>query len=134
VAVCPLAAGRISGHVSGNICDAPVPSKSEPQPRSALAEYRRRLRGRGLQRVEVQVHGEDAPLVRAVAAALADPGRAAEARALLRGRFAPAPARSLKDLLASIPLEGVELDRPRDAGRAVERLCHENGEPTREDL
>jgi hypothetical protein len=51
---------------------------------------------------------------------LADPGRAAEARALLRGRFAPAPARSLKDLLASAPLEGVDLDRPRDAGRAVE--------------
>ncbi len=41
-------------------------------------------------------------------------------RALLRGRFAPAPARSLKDLLASAPLEGVDLDRPRDAGRAVE--------------
>ena len=100
--------------------DLPVPTKSKPQPGSALAEHRRRLRGRGLQRVEVQVRGEDAPLVRAVAAALADPGRAAEARALLRGRFAPAPARSLKDLLASAPLDGVDLDRPRDAGRAVE--------------
>jgi hypothetical protein len=55
-----------------------------------------------------------------VAAALADPGRAAEARALLRGRFAPTPARSLKDLLAAAPLEGVDLDRSRDAGRAVE--------------
>ncbi len=118
--MCPLEAGQISGHISGNICGAPLPSKSEPQPKSALAEHRRRLRGRGLLRVEVQVRGEDAPLVRAVAAALADPGRAAEARALLRGRFAPAPSRSLKDLLASAPLEGVDLDRPRDAGRAVE--------------
>ncbi|MBD0270595.1 MAG: hypothetical protein ICV73_01575 [Acetobacteraceae bacterium] len=97
-----------------------MPTKSESRPGSALAEHRRRLRGRGLQRVEVQVRGEDAPLVRAVAAALADPGRAAEARALLRGRFAPTPTRSLKDLLASAPLEGVDLDRPRDAGRAVE--------------
>jgi hypothetical protein len=108
------------GYISGNNRGAPVSPKSEPQPRSALAEHRRRLRSRGLQRVEVQVREEDAPLVRAVAAALADPGRAAEARALLRGRFAPAPARSLKDLLASAPLEGVTLDRPRDAGRAVD--------------
>ena len=97
-----------------------MPTKSKLEPRSTVAGHRRRLRARGLQRLEVQVRGEDAPLVRAVAAALADPGRAAEARALLRGRFAPAPARSLKDLLASAPLEGVDLDRPRDAGRAVE--------------
>jgi hypothetical protein len=95
-----------------------VPTK--PKPRSALAEHRRRLRSRGLQRVEVQVRGEDAPLVRAVAAALADPERAAEARALLRGRFAPAPTRSLKELLAAAPLDGVELDRSPDLGRAVD--------------
>ena len=97
-----------------------MPTKPKPQPRSAVAEHRRRLRSRGLQRVEVQVRGEDAPLVRAVAAALADPERAAEVRALLRGRFAPAPTRSLKDLLAAAPLEGVVLERARDPGRAVE--------------
>jgi hypothetical protein len=96
-----------------------VPTKSKPKPTSAVAEHRRRLRGRGLRRVEVQVRGEDAPLVRAVAAALADPARAAAARALLRGRFAPTPARSLKDLLVSAPLDGVGLERSRDAGRAV---------------
>jgi len=98
----------------------PMPTKSEPLPRSAVAERRRRLRSRGLQRVEVQVRGEDAPLVRAVAAALADPERAGEARALLRARFAPAPARSLKELLASAPLDGIDLDRSRDTGRAVD--------------
>lgn len=38
----------------------------------------------------------------------------------MRGRFAPAPARSLKGLLASAPLDGVELDCPRDGGRAVD--------------
>jgi hypothetical protein len=96
-----------------------VPTKSKPKPTSAVAEHRRRLRGRGLRRVEVQVRGEDAPLVRAVAAALADPARAAAARGLLRGRFAPTPARSLKDLLVSAPLDGVGLERSRDAGRAV---------------
>jgi hypothetical protein len=98
-----------------------VPTKSKPKPTSAVAEHRRRLRGRGLRRVEVQVRGEDAPLVRAVAAALADPARAAAARALLRGRFAPTPARSLKDLLVSAPLDGVGLERSRDTGRAVAR-------------
>ena len=97
-----------------------MPPKSKSKAGSAVAEHRRQLRGRGLQRLEVQVRGEDAPLVRAVAAALADPGRAAETRALLRGRFAPAPARSLKGLLASAPLDGVDLGRSRDTGRAVE--------------
>lgn len=97
-----------------------MPTKPKPKARSALAEHRRRLRGRGLRRLEVQVRGEDAPLVRAVAAALADPERAAEARALLRGRFAPAPARSLRDLLASAPLDGVDLERSPDTGRAID--------------
>lgn len=96
------------------------PSKSRPPPSTALAEHRQRLRIRGLQRLEVQVRGEDAPLVRAIAAALADPGQAAEARALLLRRFAPEPARSLKDLIASAPLDGIDLDRPRDTGRAVD--------------
>lgn len=116
-----LKTSKISGYISGNHHRRPpLPTKSKPRPRSAVAEHRRRLRSRGLQRVEVQVRGEDAPLVRAVAAALADPERAAEARALLRGRFAPAPARSLKELLVAAPLDGVELDRSRDLGRAVD--------------
>lgn len=92
----------------------------KPRARSAVAEHRQRLRNRGLQRVEMHVHGEDAPLLRAVAAALSDPERAAEARAMLRARFAPAHARSLKELLATAPLDGVDLDRPRDTGRAVD--------------
>lgn len=96
------------------------PSKPLSTSSAALAEHRKRLRSRGLQRLEVQVRGEDAPLVRAVAAALADPGQAAEARALLLRQFAPAPIRSLKDLIASAPLDGIDLDRSRDMGRAVE--------------
>lgn len=96
------------------------PSKSRSTSSVTLAQHRKRLRSRGLQRLEVQVRGEDAPLVRAIAAALADPGQAAEARALLLRQFAPAPIRSLKDLIASAPLDGIDLDRPRDTGRAVE--------------
>ena len=96
------------------------PSKPRTPPSAALAEHRKRLRSRGLKRLEVQVRGEDAPLLRAVAAALADPGQAAEARALLLRRFSPGPVRSLKNLIESAPLEGIDLDRPREMGRAVE--------------
>lgn len=42
-----------------------MPTKCKPEPSSAVAEHRLRLRARGLQRLEVQVRGEDAPLVRA---------------------------------------------------------------------
>ena len=78
------------------------------------------MRSRGLQRIEVQVRGEDAPLVRAVAAALTDPDQASEARTLLRRRFGPEPARSLKDLLAAAPLDDIDLTRSRNAGRAID--------------
>lgn len=95
-------------------------AKSTPKPQSAVAEHRRRLRSRGLQRIEVQVRGEDAPLVRAVAAALADPGQAGEARALLRRRFGPELTRSLKNLLAAAPLDDIDLTRSRDTGRPID--------------
>ena len=87
-----------------------------PETPSALAAHRSRMRGRGLQRVEVQAPVADAPLIRAVAAALNDPSQAEAVRAFLRIRFALAPTRDLKALLAAAPLEGIELDRPRDSG------------------
>ncbi|MCZ8148953.1 MAG: hypothetical protein O9325_14050 [Roseomonas sp.] len=68
----------------------------------------------------MQVRGEDAPLVRAVAAALVDPDQAREARALLRRRFGPEPTRSLKELLTATPLDDIDLTRSRDTGRAVD--------------
>ena len=79
----PLSSTRLSGYVSGNSWRAIVPTKPTPRLPSAVAEHRRRLRSRGLQRVEVKVRSEDAPLVRAVAAALIDPDQASDARALL---------------------------------------------------
>lgn len=82
-----------------------MPTKSKPKPTSAVAEHRRRLRGRGLRRVEVQVRGEDAPLVRAVAAALADPARAAAA--------ARAAARALRPDARAQPEGPPRLGAPR---------------------
>jgi hypothetical protein len=92
-----------------------------PNPKKkAIASYRRRMKRRGLVRVEVQARKEDAPLLRSVAGALADPEHGAETRALLRERFASREVRGLKALLAAAPFEGIDLDRVRDTGRALE--------------
>jgi ribosomal protein L18E len=45
----------------------------------ALASYRRRLKQQGVARLEVRVRKDDAPLVRNVARALADPRRETQA-------------------------------------------------------
>lgn len=87
--------------------------------RKPLSTYRRRLKQRGVVRVEVHVRKEDAALVRGVARALGDPRRADEARALLRTRFAAEGAEGLKALLVAAPLEGIELERSRDTGRPI---------------
>jgi hypothetical protein len=78
------------------------------------------MKRQGVVRVEVQVRRQDADLVRRVAGALTDPTREAEARALLRQRFGDSPAGGLKALLAAAPLEGIDLERPRDRGRTVD--------------
>ena len=85
----------------------------------ALSSYRRRLKRRGVVRLEVHVRKDDAALVRGVVKALADPERESEARALLRERFGVGKAKGLKALLASAPLEGIDLSRDRDFGRDV---------------
>lgn len=88
--------------------------------RKATAKHRARLRRRGLVRVEVQVPKADAALIRAAARALRDePDLAPQVRAGLRRAAAPPPA-GLKELLASLPLEGIDLDRPRDLGRPID--------------
>ena len=88
--------------------------------KSPLASHRTRMARRGFVRVEVNVSKADASLVRHVAAALSDPARQAAARALLRQRFVEPPKVSLKALLASAPLDGIDLDRGRDLGRDVD--------------
>jgi hypothetical protein len=86
----------------------------------ALRAYRRRLKRRGVIRVEVHARKEDAALIRAVAQALDDPKRADEARALLRARFVSRRTPELKALLAAAPLEGIDLTRSPDTGRPVD--------------
>jgi hypothetical protein len=92
-------------------------SNTKPKP---LATYRRRLKRRGIVRLEVHVRKEDAPLVRGVVKALGDPGREAEARILLRERFGTARPIGLKALLAAAPLESIDLSRDRAKGREIE--------------
>jgi len=85
--------------------------------KKAVASYRRRMKRKGFVRVEVQVPRADAPLLRDLAGALADPDRAAETRALLRDRFAARGGNGLKALLTDAPLEDIDLERARDMGR-----------------
>jgi hypothetical protein len=88
--------------------------------KSSLAGHRARRERQGFVRVEVNVRKEDAGLIRQVAAALSDPTRQTEARQLLRRRFVQPPPVSLKTLLASAPLDGIDLDRGHDLGRKVD--------------
>jgi len=89
--------------------------------KSPVDAYRKRMKRQGLVRVEVQVRKEYAGLVREVATALGDPERETETRDLLREKVAPHATKGLKALLASAPLDGIDLDRPHDLGRDLGR-------------
>jgi hypothetical protein len=91
-----------------------------PVRKNAVAKFRRRLKQRGVVRLEVRVRKDDAALVRGIVAALDDPERESETRALLREQFGMAKAAGLKALLAAAPLDGIDLDRQRDLGRDVD--------------
>lgn len=91
-------------------------SSTDPSP---VTQWRKRRQRQGFVRVEVQVRKKDAALVRDVATALGDPERESETRAILRERIVTPRSGGLKALLASAPLEGIDLDRPRDFGRDV---------------
>jgi hypothetical protein len=86
----------------------------------SLAAHRARMERKGFVRVEVSVRKEDASLVRSVASALSDPSREVEARKLLRQRFVEPAKVDLKALLASAPLDGIDLDRSPDPGRDID--------------
>jgi hypothetical protein len=112
-----LETGSISGYISGNNeRNRPL---TEPQ-RKALANYRRRLKRKGLTRMEVQVRKEDAALVRGLVQALLDPERERDARAFLREKFSDGRKAGLKELLAAAPLEGIDLTREQDLGRDID--------------
>jgi hypothetical protein len=88
--------------------------------KSPLATHRARMQRKGFVRVEVNVRKEDVSLVRRMASALSDPSRQAEARRLLQQGFVPPPKLSLRALLASAPLDGIDLDRNSDPGRDLD--------------
>ena len=88
--------------------------------KTPLTSFRSRQKREGIARVEVQVRKEDAALIRSVARALGDPARATEARNVLKARFAEPVAMGLKALLASAPLDGIEIERSRDLGRQID--------------
>jgi hypothetical protein len=102
----------VSGNISGNN-EVAVTGKAK----SSVAIHRARKARQGFVRVEVNIRKEDASLVRRVASALSDPSRAVAARKLLQRSFAEPSKTSLKALLASAPLEEIDLDRSRDLGR-----------------
>jgi len=89
-------------------------------PRSATTQWRKRQAELGFVRVEVQVRKEDAPLVREVAQALADPARHDAACVALKEHVAPASRPSFKSLISAAPLESIELERQQDFGRDID--------------
>lgn len=84
---------------------------------SPVTRWRKRRQRQGFVRVEILVRKEDAALMRDVATALVDPERETETRSILREKIAASRSGGLKTLLASAPLEGIDLERPRDFGR-----------------
>lgn len=87
--------------------------------KDAVANHRTRSRRKGIIRVEVQTPENDAPLIRQLAKVLREnSAKAADLRKHLRAIVGAAEQRGLKDLLASAPLDGIDLsrrdDRPRD--------------------
>ncbi len=88
---------------------------------NAVAEHRKRLKQRGLVRIELRAPKEDARLLRDIAGALSDPARATHTRRLLREHFNPYAGMSFKELLAAAPLDlELDFDRTVDAGREIE--------------
>lgn len=89
--------------------------------RKAVAEHRKRLKSRGLVRIELRAPAQDAALLREIAAALAAPERGARARQVLHAHFDPYAGLGLKELLAAAPLDlELDFDRRADVNREIE--------------
>ena len=88
--------------------------------RKAINNFRKRLKQRGMARLEVNVRRDDAALVRNVVRALSSPEQEQRARDLLRQHFGSRHREGLKALLAAAPLEGIDLGRERDFGRDLD--------------
>jgi hypothetical protein len=69
-----------------------------------------------LVRLELKVPDADVHLIRRIAAALTDPTAASDTRTFLNSYLGLPSATDAKKLLLEAPLEGVDLERPRDFG------------------
>lgn len=86
----------------------------------AVRRHRRRLRERGIKRVEIEAAEADASLIRQLAKLLREGGATAErARRELIDIVAPGSP-GLKELLASAPLAGIRIARSRDRARKID--------------
>jgi hypothetical protein len=85
--------------------------------RKAVNTFRKRLKRKGMARLEVNVRKDDVTLVRNVVRALVSADQERTARALLREHFGSRQAEGLKALLAAAPFEGIDVSRKRDFGR-----------------
>lgn len=90
---------------------------STPQSK-ATATHRNRLKRKGIVRVEVQAPEGDAPLIRRLARVLRENAEAAaDIRAQLQDLAVSDEQPSFKALLASAPLDDIDLTRARDFPR-----------------
>jgi hypothetical protein len=87
---------------------------------STTTQWRKKKAALGFVRVEVQVHKEDAGLIREVAGALRHPARRDATRARLRDQLGTEPHLDFKKFLSSAPLQDIGLDREDDLGRDVD--------------
>ncbi len=97
-------------------------ARSKDATKRAVERHRTRMRRRGLVRIEIQVPKEDVEALREVAKDLRETrGESTSVRETLRDLARRLePRRSLKELLAAAPLEGVDLERDQDYGRDVD--------------
>jgi hypothetical protein len=89
-----------------------------PEMDTPVAKHRSLLKKRGFVRVEVQVRSADASLVRKVAKKLTSGPNEERFRSVLKNETS-IETEDLKQLLASAPIDGIDLRRSRDTGRKI---------------
>ncbi len=89
--------------------------------KTAVDNHRRRLREHGFSRLEVVVPKADKVLIKEVARRLRGAPEEADATRRQLTRLARGESEvGLKALLASAPLDGIDLERNRDTGREID--------------
>lgn len=89
--------------------------------KKAVERHRRRQLKNGIVRMEINVPKADREMLRKAAAKLRAGGQVAERiRAVLDSILNPFDGLTLKELLESAPLEGVDLERSRETARDID--------------